>query len=109
MSTKLAPKHAVPTAVNGEVSMSLGGMTVFGIVAGGAGGLVAGLAQYNAIFVGKPEFVLPAIMTIGGGILGTAVLGGLGWLGDKILQLRKRNSVGPAIDAQHVSAVYPRV
>jgi hypothetical protein len=109
MSTKRASDPAVPAAAGGEASDTLGGMTVFGIVAGGAGGLVAGLAQYNAIFVGKPQFVLPAIMTIGGGILGTAVLGGLGWLGDKLLQLRKRNLAGPrAINNRHVSAVYPR-
>jgi hypothetical protein len=110
MSKKLAPKHALPTAVDSEASTSLGGMTVFGIVAGGTGGLVAGLAQYNAIFVGKPAFALPAIMTIGGGILGTAVLGGLGWCGDKLLQLRTRNLVAqtPVDPKGNVGAVYPR-
>lgn len=79
-------------------SSELGVGLVMGIVVGGILGLVAGLAQYNALFTGAPGAVLlPGAMTLGGGVLGTAVGAALGFAGDAFgSRWKQRRSGGPA-------------
>jgi hypothetical protein len=89
---------------------SPGGFLVFGILAGGTLGLLSGLAQYNAMFPGPPQFMLAFAMTVAGGVLGAPLLGGVGWLCDRLVQWRKaaRLNREPREAVDHIGAVYPR-
>jgi hypothetical protein len=109
MNAMTQPKHVVMPATKEEES-GPGVMTVLGIVAGGAFGLAAGLAQYSALFSGAPQFLLPAAMTIAGGMIGAAVFGGLGWLGDRLLRWgrARRRPETPQTVNPRLGPAYPR-
>ncbi len=78
--------HA-PGIMTPEAS-TLGPGTAFGIIAGGIIGLISGLAQYNSMYTGA-RFVLPMEFVVGGAVLGTAILGVVGWVIDKLIARQK--------------------